>query len=119
MISFEKQIKLVRTKVGEYKAGYYTEGSKTEKNIMANVQPHAFREADKLPEGRQATDAKKIYTEEKLIPKNDNYQADIVLYKGLFYEVYQVKDYSDNDIFPHYKSIALLINEELQEGSDE
>ena len=119
MISFEKKINLKRTMVGTYKGGFYEKGSIENLTLMATVQPHFFREVDKLPEGRQVSDAIKIYTEEKLISKNGKYQSDIVNYKGLFYEVFQVKDYSDNDILPHFKCIALLVNEENQEGVSE
>jgi hypothetical protein len=119
MIDFSKKITIKRTKVGEYKGGFYEKGSAKEFSVMASIQPHFFKEVDKLPEGRQSTDAVKIYTESKLISKNNNYESDLIKYNGLWYEVYQVKDYSGLGFLPHFKGISLLVNEENQEGLDE
>jgi len=114
MMTFTRNLKVLRTRQGSFVRGRYTDnGEKTEFFTRASVQPHFFRETEKLPEGREIVDAIKIYSDKKLIPMDDEFGTDVVEYNGYLYEVYQVRDYVFG-LLPHYKSIALKFNDEQQ-----
>ena len=114
MIDFSEKVKVLRISKGVLKSGFYEKGETSEFSIVASVQPHFFREIDRLPEGREISDAIKIYSVEKLVPKSKELGADRVLYNGEYYEVYNVKNYSSFDDCPHYKTLALRFNDEQQ-----
>jgi len=112
MISFTEKIEVVRSMEGTYKLGKYVKQPAQWIEMLANVQPFFPKEHIKEESGRRFTGAIKIYTDKELFSKA---QADKINYRGKLYEVYQVDAhiYSQFNL-SHFKSIALLVDEDKQ-----
>ena len=88
--------------------GKYSGGITGIEKILASVQPLSGKQAQLLPEGRRIEDAITIFTNEELFTakSSSNKKADVVLYRGGRYEVFNVKIWTASPI-SHFEVIAL------------
>lgn len=81
--------------------------------ITASVQPATAEELEQLPEGSDTKEAIKLYTTEKLLPRQGNppRKGDFFCLNGFNYEVVSVEDHASHasmNIF-YYKIIGFKV----------
>ena len=107
--------KVRRFKKGVWKDdGRYSRGDlEKEFDTDASVQPATGSQIKLLPEHRRSSQVNVVFSEEELFTSDEKSQkaADIFIYKGKYFEVMNVKDWSDTDI-PHYE--CLIVKEDGQ-----
>ncbi len=84
--------------------GFLIEGTETQINIEASVQPATGKETMLLPENRRETEHYKIYTDTELFTaeKGSSQSPDRVVYVGNDYEVTKLGRWQ-NGIINHFK----------------
>lgn len=106
---------------GKYVKGRYREGDAKTRKLNASVQPLSPREVLLLPEGRREKWAVKVFTDEPLFV-NDTLAkttASVITYKCKKFEVHQVSDWSCRTDLPHYESVAILVDPNGSELSED
>lgn len=91
--------------------GRFTPGSQTDISFKASIQPLNGKELESLPEGRREKDTYNIYTDFQLrtVDEEGNTNPDQVDIFGQSFEIIKVDTWKNN-VIPHYKAIASLIN---------
>lgn len=99
---------------GVWVNGRYEKGSKSCHNIKASVQPMSGDETKILPEGRRSSESMKIYTYDRLFMSDESKQiaADVIKHDGKFFEIHMVQNWKIGTDLPHYKCIAVKIDDE-------
>jgi len=105
--SFRKPFTIRRQSGGTRTDGHWIEGTETEIDILASVQPLTPREMESLPEGRRTKQAFKIYTDTELKTVESQSPDHITLY-GDDFEVLSVAPYQ-SDVINHFKAVAVKI----------
>ena len=102
-------IDVIRTGEGGYVNYKWVDGQEELiEGIKANVQPARFKDLQLLPESERTKEYIKVFTVDELRTAkegNNNYGADIILWKGNRYRVMSVKNY-EMGVLDHYKSLA-------------
>jgi hypothetical protein len=100
--------KLKRASIGQHdENGRWSNTTRTEQNLKANIQPVIGKELDQVPEGRRNKATIKIYTIDELFSvttkSGEKRQPDIIEYKNEDYEIFQVWDW--NTYFKSFASV--------------
>lgn len=109
-----RTVKVKRTAAGDYVAGAWVPGAESEFDVVCSVQPLRPNEMKLLPEGRQESEALRIYSDVELKPADERskVQADLVDITGAG-TAYEYEVLSDapwqNSIIPHHKAIIVKI----------
>ena len=105
MTFFNKNpVTVIRRVPGEYVNGEYVDGAASTFPIRASVQPIDGKLMESLPEGRRTKENIRLNTVTKLqAAESYGAGADLVQIKGVYYEVYSVKEW-DNGLLPHFKA---------------
>lgn len=98
---------------GEYVDGEWVEGSFSEIEIQANIQPTKYSMIMQLPESDRSKKTCTVITEAPVLRAKkegpNGYGGDRFLWQGDWFEVRQVKDWSDQKVLPHCESVAIRI----------
>ena len=90
--------------------GKYKRGEAKFFDFQASIQPLSGNAIKLLPEHRRNSESVIIFSEERLFTSDEKSQraADILLYDGKCFEVFNVKKWSEETDINHYESIAIM-----------
>lgn len=100
---------VTRTAVGSTVRGRIEAGTQTTVTIIGSVSPATGRDLERLPEGRQAGEARTIFTTTQLYVggQGDAYEADQIAIDGSLWEIFHVEAWLDSQSrATGYKAIA-------------
>lgn len=105
-----KTLEVTRFAAGTRASGKWQEGTPSNFDIEASVQPLKPREMEMLPEGRRNSQSYRLYTDTNLHPINkaSGISPDKVEIEGEMFEVFSNEIWK-NDIIPHYKAVIIKI----------
>lgn len=92
--------------------GAWVEGTSTDTEILASVQPANARDLQIIEEGLRQRDAIKVYTDDEALRtgnQHDGVSADEVIVDGISYQVQSVA--RQRAVLPHYKAICVRVQE--------
>lgn len=104
-------ISIKRNGPSEVIRGHVVKGEIEYFTIKGNLQPERNIKLLREVYGERVEGAIKVYTKEKLLTSNNQYEADIIDYDGNEYEVTEVRKY--DTVIPHFKIIAIRIKDEF------
>jgi len=110
MSSFRKTLTGKTFASGTWVKGIFTEGSATEFEFTASVQPLTPKELNALPEGERKLARFRLFTSYRLKTADDSddkKSPDQVQIEGQWYTVTGI-DIWQNKVIPHYKAIVSL-----------
>lgn len=101
----------IRYSAGAYANGVWTDGSETESDITASVQPVSGDDLLRMPEGLRTRDVVAIYTADSLRTANetDGIAADHVVHQDEEYEITSVERWT-LPMLPHYRAIGVRVD---------
>lgn len=105
-----KTLEVTRFTAGLRDKGQWQEGTPSNFNITASVQPLKPREMEMLPEARRNSQSYRLYTDTllKTVNKVNGISPDKVEIDGENFEVFSVGHWQNN-IIPHYKVIVIKL----------
>lgn len=110
------EIIILRKGEGQWVHGRWVDGLETEFTIEANVQPAKGYELIPMPEADRSKDWIKVYSVDRLnsVQEGDAIPADIVIWEGNRYQVYNCKTYRMG-VLDHTKSMCVRLPETPQD----
>lgn len=113
MVSSFRKYALTGTRysAGSNAKGIITPGSTSPISFTSSVQPLNGKEMETLPEGRRQAETYRLYTDFALntVDEKNKVKADRVVIFTKTFEIIKV-DVWQNQVIPHYKAIASLID---------
>lgn len=110
-MGFRSPQTVLREAAGAYVAGVWTPGARSVVSTMASVQPVKMgQDLQALPEGRHASDYKKLYTADRLqvAADGEGVQPDIIVHGGYGYELVDI-DEAQSGVISHYRYLAAKV----------
>lgn len=88
-----------RKQKGGYIDGVAIESLPTALAIVASIQPADGKALQRLPDGLRTREVVTVWTSTPLLTETDTYAPDQVEYKGAWYQIEHVRDFSDSGNF--------------------
>jgi hypothetical protein len=102
-------VKLFRRTRGVTDGGMANIGPMQQINIRAVIVPANGRQLQRLPEAERVSAGIAIYTSTEIMGGNNSYTGDMVQFKGQYYTVLYVDDFSINGF---YTAVATLADDQ-------